>query len=108
MRNELAVEDYSRVIELNPNDTRVRYNRGMAHLDLVRFERAIRDFSVVTDAEPENAGAYVARACAHTMRGNHGKAVRDYDRLVLLLPEDPSIRREEREQAVEWVEKDRG
>ena len=75
----------------------------MAHIDLMRFERAIEDFSAVISVEPDNAGAYMAGAYAHTMLGKHGEAVMDYDRLVVLMPDAPSIR-EERQQALELAE----
>ena len=103
----MAIEDYSQVIELDPGDTRVRYNRGLAHAELGRYDEALEDFNAIIDDDPDNAAAYMASAYAHTMLGRHQDVVRDYDRLVELLPDDLSIR-EERRQALERAEAERG
>ncbi len=57
-----ALDDYSKVIRLNPNLPFVYYNRANVKLSLKQFHRAIDDYSMAIKIEPEMAEAYYNRA----------------------------------------------
>ena len=78
-RHELAIEDYSRVIDLDPRNRHVLYNRGIARMYAARFESAIEDFNAVIEIDSHNAPARGARELAREAlgaRGGEGRAAR--------------------------------
>ena len=54
---ENAIADYSKAIELKPNDFSSYNNRGAAYEDLNLMEQAIADYQKATELEPENKTA---------------------------------------------------
>ena len=60
-QHELAIEDYTRVLDLDPRDTAVLYSRGIVRMYVARFESAVEDFEAIIGLEPDNAAAQAAR-----------------------------------------------
>ena len=73
-RHELAIEDYSRVIDLDPRNRDVLYSRGIARMYVARFESAVEDFEAIIGIEPGNAAARAARGLAREALGKRGGA----------------------------------
>ena len=44
---QLAIEDYDKAIQLDPEDAMAYYNRGVAYKELGRYHRAIEDYDRV-------------------------------------------------------------
>ena len=66
-----AVEDFSRVIELDPNDVFAYNNRGLARArGLKKYNEAIADFTKAVELDPQFAGAYDNRGIAYQMAGD--------------------------------------
>ena len=55
----VAVEDYTKAIELNPNDAQAHNNRGAAYGEKDDFGRAIEDYTKAIELKPDFAEAYL-------------------------------------------------
>ena len=61
---DTAIADYSKVIELNPEDVDTYQARGLAYVEKSDFDPAIADFSKAIELNPEDVGAYADRGVA--------------------------------------------
>jgi len=86
---ESAIRDFTRVIQLNPNDGRAYYNRGNA-LALTNFqERAIDDYSRAIALNPEKAYLYYCRGLTYQEEKEYyDRAIDDFKKAVTINPED--------------------
>src|SRR5262249_50183992 len=85
---ENAVTDYSRAIELKPQDPDLRVARGDVYCDhLKQYARAIEDFSRAIDLHPKLTYAWYNRGWAHGEWGRYENAVTDYSRAIELMPD---------------------
>ena len=81
--HELAVDDFSRAIELDPEYADAYFSRGVLYWREVRNAyRAIRDMTRVLELAPHRAEALFNRAMAHQMRGDHSLAIADLERYL--------------------------
>jgi tetratricopeptide (TPR) repeat protein len=62
-----AINDYTRAIELDPEDAMAYNNRGIAYADLGQYKQAIRDYDRAIELNPEYAAAYNNRGNAYLM-----------------------------------------
>ena len=53
-----AIQDFTKAIDINPNDANAYYYRGLAKSDLDDFRGAIQDFTKAIDIDPNDANAY--------------------------------------------------
>ena len=82
--HELAVDDFSRAIELDPDYADAYFSRGVLYWREVRNAyRAIRDLTRVLELAPHRAEALFNRAMAHQMRGDHELAIADLERYLV-------------------------
>jgi tetratricopeptide (TPR) repeat protein len=82
--HQLAVNDFSRAIELDPNFADAYFSRGVLYWREFRNAyRAIRDMTRVLELEPERAEALFNRAMAHQIRGDHEKAIADFEQYLV-------------------------
>ena len=65
-----AIDDYSRVIAMDPGNSHAFHNRGISYDKNGDFERAIQDFTKVLDLDSSNANAYFNRGSTHDSIGN--------------------------------------
>lgn len=80
VEHELAVDDFSRAIELDPNYAAAYFNRGVLYWrELRNLYRSIRDMTRVLELAPHWAEALFNRAIAYQMRGDHERAVADFE-----------------------------
>ena len=82
--SELAVEYFSKTIELDPTNAYALHARGLAYQTLKRFDESIRDLSEFIAREPNNSLAYSNRGNVYAYLGENGKAIRDFDRAIEL------------------------
>lgn len=61
-KNELAIVDYTRAINLNPKFSLSYRSRGIAYYKLKQFQRAIEDFDKAIAIDPKYAGAHCSLA----------------------------------------------
>ncbi len=90
-RYEEAINDYNKVIELNPKDAIAYYTRGNAKLALGRHQEAIMDYDKAIELNPQFAIAYYTRGDAKSDLGRHEEAITDYDKAKTLYAEAGNV-----------------
>ena len=89
---ELAVNNFSRAIDLRPNFVSTHYNRGILYWrELENFHRAIRDMTRVMELAPDVREAWFNRAIAYHLRGNSSQAISDLE-YYLTIAQDAAWR----------------
>lgn len=81
-----AIADYSKAIQLDPNDAMAYYNRGIAYYFKGQYDRAIADYNKGIALDPNNAIAYNYRGIAYDFKGQYDKAFKDYNKAIQLDP----------------------
>ena len=89
-RAEMSLVDYSKAIELNPNDADAYYNKGCTYGEAGEYDKAIADYSKVIEMDPSSADAYYNRGCAYSEKGEVDKAVGNLKRCIELST-DPDL-----------------
>ena len=82
----MAIEAYSRAIELNPSNAKVYYNRGVAYSNTNMLDLAIEDYNTVLKLNPKYAKAYNNRGLAYYDKSQVDTAVKDYNYAIKLNP----------------------
>jgi tetratricopeptide (TPR) repeat protein len=70
-----AVEDYNRVIALEPEHLDAHFHRGSAQEKLGKLDEAVKDFSTVIKLDPNHAKALYARGACLNLKGDFVRAV---------------------------------
>lgn len=73
-----AIEDFSRMLEIEPNSARILVRRGTVKLDSGDVRGAIEDHTLAAAIDPGYAGAYFHRALAHEAAGEWDQARENY------------------------------
>ncbi|HRV94370.1 MAG TPA: tetratricopeptide repeat protein [Anaerolineae bacterium] len=87
---ELAIEEFNRAAQLDPNSADIYANRGLAHHWLDAPGEANADYSRAIELDPDFYLTYYNRGVSFDDRGDHERAVADYRRAVERNPEDVS------------------
>ena len=74
---ERAISDYTKAIELDPNNASAYYNRGLAYYKKGDFYPAIADFTKAIARNPDHAKAYYSRGLAYSKKGDRVRASAD-------------------------------
>lgn len=82
----IAIEEYTKAIELEPGYEFVYYNRGLAYYSLNQNLKAIADFDKSIELNPEYISAYYARGNIYSRLNEDGKAVEEYDKAIEIDP----------------------
>jgi tetratricopeptide (TPR) repeat protein len=86
---ESAISDFTRVLQMNPNDGRAYYNRGNALALTNLHEKAIDDYSRAIELSPETAYLYYSRGLTYQEdRQYYDRAIDDFKKAITLNPED--------------------
>ncbi len=84
---EKAAEDFSKVIELNQNDTNAYRNRGDTYYQMGEYNKAIEDYSKAIEKTPYEAEFYNNRGFIYYfILEEYDKAIRDYNKAIELAP----------------------
>jgi tetratricopeptide (TPR) repeat protein len=81
MDRALALKDYTRIIEIDPQSPYVRFLRGRLHYRMGAYEQAVTDLSVALERNPEHAESYRYRALAYGRMGDRDQAQADLARV---------------------------
>jgi protein O-mannosyl-transferase len=84
---DLALEDYTKAIENNPEFTDSYYNRGLIYINTGRFESAIADLSKAVEIDPKYAKGYADRGVAYYSLKQWDKSLADYSKAIELKPD---------------------
>ena len=74
-----AIEDFTTVVELTPEDPRAYNMRGIANFHIGNYDAAIRDFDAVLERDPSFLPAYNNRGNAYLLKRELEKALADFD-----------------------------
>ena len=84
-----AISDYSKAIEISPDDSELLFKRGYANLKEGFFPTAVSDFTKVLELNPNHTLAYEQRAFLKYKQGDLKGALTDYTKIIQL---DPNIK----------------
>ncbi|MDA3778775.1 MAG: tetratricopeptide repeat protein [Bacteroidales bacterium] len=76
--SELALKNYTKAIDRNPNNPNVYIYRGYLYYKNGEFEKAITDFSTVIKLDSKNPYAYYNRGMSYTKHDQKNKACKDF------------------------------
>ena len=88
---ELALADFSKAIELDPDSRVAYYNRGVVYFDLGRLPPAITDFTKAIELGLSGKGSYHLRGVALGKQGLYDLAIEDLNKALEIDPRDASI-----------------
>ncbi len=81
---ELAMADFNRALEYDPDHWRALHNRGVTHAQSGQFAEAFDDFNRVLEINPTFAKAYSNRATLYVQAGNMQAALDQYTKSIQL------------------------
>ena len=77
-QHELAIQDYTEAIRLDPQYAIAYRGRGVVYSDLGQHQRSIQDYDEAIRLDPLDADAYSNRGVAYSDLGQHELADRDF------------------------------
>ena len=86
-KSELALFDFNRAIEINPNSTDAYNNRAILFSNQGKSELALADLNRAIEINPNNVDAYNNRANIYRDRGKLELALADYNRALEIDPQ---------------------
>ena len=84
--NDQAIQDYSNILEVNPNDAEVWWMRGNAYWENGDYNRALQDYNQAIQVNPNYALAYLGRGNVYVRQGAYDQAVQDYNAAIDIEP----------------------
>ena len=82
-----ALTDFTRVVDLDPNDTWAMTNRGRTYRAMERYDEALQDFNQAIELDPNYIWAIANRGETYQFMERYDEALEDFDRAVELAPE---------------------
>jgi len=89
---QLAVDLYSKAIELHDTNAIYYANRAAAYSHLNQHEKAISDCKIAVQNNPVYGKAYSRMGLAHFSMGNYKEAVQNYRRALELDPDNVTLK----------------
>jgi serine/threonine protein kinase/Tfp pilus assembly protein PilF len=88
---ELALADFNRAIELEPEAARHYQGRASVHMDLGQPDLALADVAHATELNPEDSGTWADQGWAHLETGDVQRALADFDHALQLDPDNSHL-----------------
>jgi tetratricopeptide (TPR) repeat protein len=85
---EIAVEMYTRAIELDPAYAEAYDKRGISFTKMLMYRKALKDFSKAIELKENYADAYNHRGIIYYCMGEFWKSITEYNKAIEI---DPSI-----------------
>lgn len=85
--DERAISDYTKAIELDPNDAYPYHHRGLAYYRKGDYSQAISDHAKGIELDPNNASAYYNRGLAYYKKGDFYPAIADFTKAIARNPD---------------------
>ena len=79
---ERAIQDFSRTLELQPDDPKAYIGRGLVYTALGQYERAIQDLSRALELQPDLPEAYIIRGLVYAALGQYERAIQDFEQAL--------------------------
>ena len=84
----LAIEDYTKVIELDPENNWSYQSRAQCYYELNQYEEAIEDYTKAIEIVSDWWGYYRNRGRCYEELRQYNHAIKDYSKMVELNPKD--------------------
>ena len=81
-----AIQEFTRVIELDPTLVEAYLNRGTAWHDKRKPDKAIEDYNIAIELDPNDDLAYNNRGNAWSDKGEYDKAIENFNKAIELNP----------------------
>ena len=85
---DVAIGDFTQVIQLNPKSEDAYNNRGAAYQTKGDDDKAIADFNQAVQLNPQDPRAYCNRGVAYTDKGNYDFAIGDFTQALQIDPKN--------------------
>lgn len=85
-KSDLALADYQKVIELDPNNAFAYNNRGAFYSERREWNLALADFNQAIELKPDNASFYFTRGLLYYQTQKWDLALADFERAIVLDP----------------------
>ena len=85
---DTAIADFTKAIELNPDDHEAYNNRGSVYAKLEKYDTAIADFTKAIELNPDDHEVYNNRGNAYADLKKYDTAIADYTTAIELKPDD--------------------
>ena len=82
-----AIQDFTKVIGLNPDDAETYYFRGFTYYNQGNHDYAIKDFTKAIELNPDDAETYHFRGFIHYSNGEYDQAIEDFTKAIELNPD---------------------
>lgn len=79
-----ALADYTKSLELKPDNAAVLFSRGQTYFNLKSYELSVADFTKTVDLNPKDSMAYTNRGISFEKLGDSKKAAADFQTAVNL------------------------
>jgi tetratricopeptide (TPR) repeat protein len=87
-KNQEAVDSFTALIEMAPQNPNAYKNRGVAHMKLNQYDAAINDFEQVKKILPDLKGLYSNLGVAWYYKKDYTRAIENYDKEISLSPDN--------------------
>lgn len=87
----LAIDDYNRALEIDPNDGPTYTRRARAYLVCQSYQPALRDFDKSLEFDRTNTDAYLGRAFALIKLNRTPEGLADVERAVKIAPANSQL-----------------
>lgn len=85
---DLAIQDYTKAIELAPTDASLYVNRANAYRDLKDYDKAIAEYTRAAEIDPKNGMAYIGRGHIYLLKGDPIKSMADFNKSIEIDPNE--------------------
>ncbi len=85
---QAAIADFSRVIEMDPENLAAYKGRAWGHERLYQYREALKDWTRLIELKSNDPELYRERAYTHHLDGQHERAVADFTRVLELDKEN--------------------
>lgn len=86
-----AIEEYTKALELDPNNIHALTNRGSAYTHLGKYNEAIADLTKASEIDPGNIFPYYNRSIAYLYMNQYDNAIADCNKIIDLGIEFPWV-----------------
>ena len=83
-----AIDDFDKVLELDPNYTEAYHKRGAAKFSIELYKSAVADYNKVIQLNPEFPSVYTNRGEAKIKLKQYKSAITDCDKAIQMDPHD--------------------
>lgn len=85
---EKAVEEYNKVIKLDPDNAEVHINLGVIYKDKGDLDKAVEEYEKALAIDPHLEVGYNNLGVAYFLKGNYAEAIRHYQKAVEINPKN--------------------